>query len=141
MLLQSPWVLNGSVNAPVTYQLTTHSSTCLYLLPNFQKSLCFPLFINPSFRYYSNTKDHTTPLTKPAFSVLFSEFIEMRGMKSLTIWALFAALLSQQLFASVTSIRFEDEKTYYTPPSGKKKSTHIVPFFYVTRNLDFSIFI
>ncbi|KAF2602016.1 hypothetical protein F2Q70_00028768 [Brassica cretica] len=29
----------------------------------------------------------------------------MRGMKSLTIWALFAALLSQQLFASVTSIR------------------------------------
>ncbi|KAL0739901.1 hypothetical protein Bca4012_081414 [Brassica carinata] len=41
----------------------------------------------------------------------------MRGMKSLTIWALFTALLSQQLFASVASIRFEDEKTYYSPPS------------------------
>ncbi|KAJ4892191.1 Protodermal factor 1 [Raphanus sativus] len=40
----------------------------------------------------------------------------MRGMKSLTSWALFAALLSQQLFASVASIKFEDEKTYYSPP-------------------------
>uniref|UniRef100_A0A1J3E3I5 Protodermal factor 1 n=1 Tax=Noccaea caerulescens TaxID=107243 RepID=A0A1J3E3I5_NOCCA len=40
----------------------------------------------------------------------------MGGMKSLTIWALFAALFSQQLFASVASISFEDQKTYYSPP-------------------------
>ncbi|KFK37128.1 protodermal factor [Arabis alpina] len=46
----------------------------------------------------------------------------MRGMMSFTIWALFVALLSQQLFASVASIRFDDEKTYYTPPSGTPPS-------------------
>lgn len=66
----------------------------------------------------------------------------MRGMKSLTIWAIFAAVLSQQLFASVASIKFEDEKTYYSPPdpnagsppSGKQKEknteTHALPNLY-----------
>jgi len=53
----------------------------------------------------------------------------MRGMVSFAVWALFAALLSQQLFASVASIRFEDAKTYYlSPPSGKKPN--IETFFY-----------
>lgn len=117
-------VLNGSVNAPVTYQLTTHSSTCLYLLPNFENTLCFLLFINPSFQFHSTTKDHTTQHHLQTTSAFSHWVFEMRGMKSLTIWALFAALLSQQLFASVTSIRFEDEKTYYSPPSGKNKNTH-----------------
>jgi len=52
----------------------------------------------------------------------------MRGMVSFAVWALFAALLSQQLFASVASVRFEDAKTYYlSPPSGKKPN--IVTFF------------
>ncbi|CAN8284638.1 unnamed protein product [Cochlearia groenlandica] len=39
----------------------------------------------------------------------------MRGIKSFTVWFLFVTLLSQQLFASVASIRFEDVKTYYSP--------------------------
>lgn len=67
---KSPWGIKWhSVNAPATHQLTTHSSTCLYLLQSFQKTLRFPLFINPIFRFHSTTLRTTQHKKTSAFSL------------------------------------------------------------------------